>query len=73
MCASLPELSPKILVIDSSPVSLYCGPLTSNLLKFGLSHAPFKIGGVVVRSPLLAIAAFEIEKGLPKDYINVSL
>ena len=30
----------------------------------------FDIGGVVVKSPLIAISAFEVEKGLPKDYIN---
>ncbi|KAH8117309.1 HAD-like protein [Phellopilus nigrolimitatus] len=33
----------------------------------------FDIGGVVVRSPLLAIAAFERDKGLPRNYINCSI
>ncbi|KDQ16340.1 hypothetical protein BOTBODRAFT_31029 [Botryobasidium botryosum FD-172 SS1] len=31
----------------------------------------FDIGGVVVRSPLLAINAYEAEKNLPRDYLNV--
>jgi hypothetical protein len=32
---------------------------------------PFsKIGGVVVQSPLLAIRDYEIEHGLPNNYIN---
>jgi len=33
----------------------------------------FDIGGVVVKSPLLAIAAYEREHCLPKDFINVSI
>ncbi|PAV23609.1 HAD [Pyrrhoderma noxium] len=33
----------------------------------------FDIGGVVVRSPLIAIAAFEEELGLPPNYINISI
>lgn len=32
-----------------------------------------QIGGVVVRSPLLAIAAFEEEKRLPRNYINCAM
>jgi len=28
------------------------------------------IGGVVVRSPMLGIAAYEKEHGLPSNYIN---
>ncbi|ELU40658.1 Hydrolase domain-containing protein [Rhizoctonia solani AG-1 IA] len=31
----------------------------------------FDIGGVVIKSPLIAIHAYEREKGLPKDWINV--
>ncbi|CAE6465869.1 unnamed protein product [Rhizoctonia solani] len=31
----------------------------------------FDIGGVVVKSPLIAIHVFEREKGLPKDWLNV--
>lgn len=30
----------------------------------------FDIGGVVVRSPLIAIAEYEKEQGMPKDWIN---
>ena len=30
----------------------------------------FDIGGVVVRSPLIAIAEYEKERGMPKDWIN---
>lgn len=33
----------------------------------------FDIGGVVLRSPFIAIDEFESEKGLPKDYLNVSI
>ncbi|TDL27287.1 HAD-like protein [Rickenella mellea] len=33
----------------------------------------FDIGGVVVRSPLIAIATYEKEKGLPSNYINTSI
>jgi len=33
----------------------------------------FDVGGVVVKSPLLAIAAYEREQGLPKDFINVCI
>ncbi|KAJ2781217.1 hypothetical protein GGI15_003275 [Coemansia interrupta] len=33
----------------------------------------FDIGGVVVRSPFLAISAYERESGLPANYINVAL
>ncbi|EJD05797.1 HAD-like protein [Fomitiporia mediterranea MF3/22] len=33
----------------------------------------FDIGGVVVRSPLLAISAFEEERGLPRNYINCAI
>jgi len=33
----------------------------------------FDIGGVVLRSPLLVIAAFEDEKRLPRNYINCSI
>lgn len=29
-----------------------------------------KIGGVVVQSPLLAIREYEIEHGVPNNYIN---
>ena len=35
-----------------------------------LTNFDFQIGGVVVRSPLLAIAEFEREIGLPNNYIN---
>jgi hypothetical protein len=31
----------------------------------------FDIGGVVLTSPLIAIAAYEREKGFPRDWINV--
>jgi len=30
----------------------------------------FDIGGVVVRSPLIAIAEYEQERGMPKDWVN---
>ena len=30
----------------------------------------FDIGGVVLRSPMLAIAKYEKERGLPPNYIN---
>ncbi|KIJ60670.1 hypothetical protein HYDPIDRAFT_98391 [Hydnomerulius pinastri MD-312] len=33
----------------------------------------FDIGGVVLRSPFIAIAEYEIEKELPPDYLNVSI
>ncbi|KAF9228639.1 HAD-like protein [Gyrodon lividus] len=33
----------------------------------------FDIGGVVLRSPFIAIAEYEQEKGLPPDYLNVSI
>lgn len=33
----------------------------------------FDIGGVVCHSPFIAIAEYESEKGLPKDYLNVSI
>ncbi|KAG1858421.1 HAD-like protein [Suillus subalutaceus] len=33
----------------------------------------FDIGGVVLHSPFIAIDEFESEKGLPKDYLNVSM
>jgi len=33
----------------------------------------FDIGGVVLRSPLLAIAAYERERGIPNNYINCSI
>ncbi|KAI0313634.1 HAD-like protein [Amylostereum chailletii] len=33
----------------------------------------FDIGGVVVKSPLIAIAAYEKERGLPPNYINNSI
>ncbi|KAH7909715.1 HAD-like domain-containing protein [Hygrophoropsis aurantiaca] len=33
----------------------------------------FDIGGVVLRSPFIAIAEYEREKGIPKDYLNVSI
>ncbi|KAA1474868.1 HAD-like protein [Dentipellis sp. KUC8613] len=33
----------------------------------------FDIGGVVLRSPLLAIAAYEREHGIPNNYINCSI
>lgn len=33
----------------------------------------FDIGGVVLRSPFIAIDEFESEKDLPKDYLNVSI
>lgn len=33
----------------------------------------FDIGGVVVKSPLVAIAAYEHDHGLPKDFLNVSI
>ncbi|THH06754.1 hypothetical protein EW145_g3863 [Phellinidium pouzarii] len=38
-----------------------------------LTTVIFDIGGVVVRSPLLAIAAYEKEKHLPPNYINCSI
>jgi hypothetical protein len=31
----------------------------------------FDIGGVVITSPLIAIGAYERERGFPKDWINV--
>lgn len=31
----------------------------------------FDIGGVVIKSPLIAIHAYEREKGLPKDWLNL--
>ncbi|KAG2158154.1 HAD-like protein [Suillus bovinus] len=33
----------------------------------------FDIGGVVLHSPFIAIDEFELEKGLPKNYLNVSI
>ncbi|OJA17431.1 hypothetical protein AZE42_04812 [Rhizopogon vesiculosus] len=33
----------------------------------------FDIGGVVLGSPFIAIAEYESEKALPKDYLNVSI
>ncbi|KAG0705364.1 HAD-like domain-containing protein [Suillus ampliporus] len=33
----------------------------------------FDVGGVVLHSPFIAIAEYESEKGLPKDYLNVSM
>ncbi|KAG9104457.1 hypothetical protein FRC06_002403 [Ceratobasidium sp. 370] len=33
----------------------------------------FDIGGVVVKSPLVAIHAYEREKGLPKDWLNLHI
>ncbi|ETW85731.1 hypothetical protein HETIRDRAFT_122465 [Heterobasidion irregulare TC 32-1] len=33
----------------------------------------FDIGGVVLRSPLIAIAAYEREHGIPNNYINCSI
>lgn len=33
----------------------------------------FQVGGVVCRSPLLAIAAYEREHGIPADYINCAM
>ncbi|QRW04174.1 haloacid dehalogenase [Ceratobasidium sp. AG-Ba] len=33
----------------------------------------FDIGGVVIRSPLIAIHAYEQEKGLPKDWLNLHI
>ncbi|KAH6918734.1 HAD-like domain-containing protein [Coprinopsis sp. MPI-PUGE-AT-0042] len=33
----------------------------------------FDIGGVVMRSPFIAIAAYEKEHGLPPDYINTTI
>ncbi|KAF8840979.1 HAD-like protein [Paxillus ammoniavirescens] len=33
----------------------------------------FDIGGVVLRSPFIAIADFERERGLPPNYLNVSI
>ena len=32
-----------------------------------------QVGGVVCRSPLLAIAAYEEERGLPRNYINCAM
>jgi len=37
------------------------------------NHQFSKIGGVVVQSPLLAIRDYEIEHGLPNNYINCSM
>ncbi|KAG9122145.1 hypothetical protein FRC07_001606 [Ceratobasidium sp. 392] len=33
----------------------------------------FDVGGVVVKSPLIAIHTYEREKGLPKDWLNVHI
>jgi hypothetical protein len=33
----------------------------------------FDIGGVVVKSPLIAIHTYEREKGLPKDWLNIHI
>lgn len=33
----------------------------------------FDIGGVVVLSPIIAINKYEVEKNLPKDYLNVQM
>ncbi|KAK7693332.1 hypothetical protein QCA50_002900 [Cerrena zonata] len=33
----------------------------------------FDVGGVVLRSPLIAIAAYEREHGIPENYINCSI
>jgi len=39
-----------------------------------LPHArSSQIGGVVLRSPFIAIADYETEKGLPPHYLNVSM
>ena len=42
-----------------------------SLSDFG-TQTPFfqQIGGVVVQSPLLAIREYEIEHGLPHNYVN---
>ena len=32
-----------------------------------------QVGGVVLRSPLIAIAAYEQEQGIPNNYINCSM
>jgi len=42
-------------------------PIAPLLCMFTLSR---KIGGVVVQSPLLAIRDYEVEHGLPNNYIN---
>jgi hypothetical protein len=39
----------------------------------GLRAVMFDIGGVVVRSPLLAMYAYEREMGLPQNYLNVQM
>lgn len=39
----------------------------------GVSSYDAQIGGVVCRSPLIAIAAYEREHNLPHDYINCSM
>ncbi|KAK6498590.1 hypothetical protein TWF481_011174 [Arthrobotrys musiformis] len=39
-------------------------------MSFPITAVLFDIGGVVVRSPLLAIEAYEIEKKIPLGYIN---
>jgi hypothetical protein len=33
----------------------------------------FQIGGVVMRSPFIAIAAYEKKLGLPENYLNCSM
>ncbi|THH20369.1 hypothetical protein EW146_g979 [Bondarzewia mesenterica] len=38
-----------------------------------LKAVVFDVGGVVLRSPLLAIAAYEREYGIPNNYINCSI
>lgn len=39
----------------------------------GITMLCAQIGGVVMRSPFVAIAAYERELGLPVDYINTSM
>ena len=42
----------------------------STLRRFHGCTALSKIGGVVVQSPLLAIREYEMEHGIPDNYIN---
>lgn len=55
---------------------MYAVPLShrKGLIRAGVRRVCLiQIGGVVVASPFVSIAAYEREKGLPPHYINVSM
>ncbi|KAJ1307742.1 hypothetical protein OPQ81_001829 [Rhizoctonia solani] len=46
-------------------------PMNTTKISPPIKAVFFDIGGVVIKSPLIAIHAYEREKGLPKDWLNV--